>query len=81
MDIPTAKELLAGTKRHVLRDDAFGDAEVEWIRDGEIIATGYFGNNCAEVYFHRAADKFTDDDAWAFRGCGTLGAISLNNEN
>ena len=64
-----ATALLNFASREELTDRAFGDAEVYWYKDDEMIASGYFGRS-AEV--EAAGSTFRGDDAWALRYCGTL---------
>ncbi len=45
MPLDYAKTFLAASTRDVLKDHAFGDSEVFWLRDGRQIAFGYFGRS------------------------------------
>jgi hypothetical protein len=58
-----------------LRDAAFSDVEVYWLKNGVQVATGYFGRT-SEV--SGAGWSFDGDQAWALRGCGTVGVIENN---
>jgi hypothetical protein len=83
MNLEEAKTLLNGATRHELRDHAFGDMEVYWVKNGKEIACGYFGGDHAEIsVFKPAADAttFDGDDARALRECGTLGMAARNDE-
>lgn len=70
-----AKALLARSSREQLVDHAFGDAEVYWYLEGQMIASGYFGRTASvdfEASEDHAATEFTGEQAHNLRYCGTL---------
>lgn len=79
MNINTARIILDDCIREELRDHAFGDVEVYWFKDGKEIATGYFGSQNSEVALS-AKSHFRGNEARVLRECGTLGAVSRNDE-
>lgn len=84
MELEEAKKLLDGAKRHELKDHAFGDVEVYWVK-GKEIACGYFNGGPADSVsvFKPTEDAttFDGDDARALRQCGTLGEVSRNDSS
>lgn len=73
-----AIELLNQCQRDELRDHAFGDAEVYWLKGDLEIASGYFSGDAAQVYI---GDKtFAKDEARQLRNCGSKGAVERNDE-
>lgn len=81
MELETAKKRLDGAIRYELRDHAFGDMEVSWIKDMKVIATGYAGRSmdCVTIGDGPTA-SFTNDDARELMSCGTLGGVGRNDE-
>lgn len=79
MDLSDARQRLVGTTRYELRDHAFGDREVTWMRGDQNIAGGYFGGGHADVWFEGLEAKFSGDDARSLLDCGTL-SVSRNDE-
>lgn len=77
MTIDEAKAVLAACVRDDLSDHAFGDAEVYWEKDGEEVASGYFGKT-SEVGFTAGA-VFTGDEAVQLRDAGK-GRTSRRND-
>lgn len=77
MELSQAKRLLEECQREELRDHAFGDAEVYWMRHGKEVAFGYFGRDASV-----SGDgwSFGGDEAWQLRKCGKLGAVERNDE-
>jgi len=75
MTLDEAKKLLTECIREELRDHAFGDAEVYWMKDGQEEAAGYFGSK-AEVEIRGTI--FKGPDAHELRKCGTIGAVERN---
>lgn len=87
MTLDEAKAVLSTCTREELRDHAFGDCEVYWIRegapalvDGDEVASGYFGSDerivsVSDGLFH---ETFRGDDADALRSCGTRGRVERN---
>ena len=74
-----AKKFLDGCVREELRDHAFGDAEVYWMRDGEEFAFGYFGSESDVVGGSIPHPwEFKGREARELRKCGTLGAVERN---
>lgn len=43
MSLTEATQFLGECQRDMLKDDAFGDAEVFWRQGGKTVANGYFG--------------------------------------
>lgn len=89
MDIDEAKEFLNGCVRHELRDHAFGDTEVSWLKDGLIVASGYFSGTTADVWVAPSlppgvpigdSTTFHGHESHELRKCGTEGAIERNDE-
>lgn len=83
MNLEEAKTLLGGATRHELRDHAFGDTEVYWVKGGKEIACGYFGGGQDSVSIFKPAEdaaSFDGEEARALRECGTLGEIGRNDE-
>lgn len=83
MELEEAKRVLNGCTRQELRDHAFGDKEVYWLKGTQEVACGYFGGGHAEVsIFKPAKDStdFTGEDALALRECGTVGEVQRNDE-
>lgn len=81
MEFEEAKKILNGCVRSELRDHAFGDMEVTWMKDNAVIADGYFGSStvCVTIGDDPTA-SFTNDDARSLMNCGTLGTVSRNDE-
>lgn len=79
MELSQAKEVLNGCVRDELRDHAFGDVEVFWMRDGEEIASGYFGGGTRQVYL-AGGNTFNDAEALELKMCGTSGVVNRNDE-
>lgn len=83
MNLSEAKEVLAGCIRSELRDHAFGDTEVLWLKDGKQVAAGYFGRD-ADVWFSSedgpSTDSFTNVEARELRNCGVVGVVERNDE-
>lgn len=86
MNLEEAKKLLEDSTRSELRDHAFGDREVFWEKDGQTIATGYFGGGQGSVSFD-VGDEIPDDttsfdgeEARELSSLGKLGEIGRNDE-
>jgi hypothetical protein len=93
MDLSDARQRLTGTVRHELRDHAFGDREVTWVRHTNdvstgfqtiVIATGYFGGGTASVSIvdhisQQPSITFEGDDARSLLDCGEL-KVERNDE-
>ena len=59
--------------RHTLADHAFGDAEVDWMKDDQQVASGYFGRSGSVSIMETAerdATSFSDEAAAELRHCG-----------
>jgi len=73
MDLSDARQRLERTIRHELRDHAFGDREVTWVRGDMTVATGYFGDGNDSVSFDGVIGGiFHGEDARALLECGEL---------
>jgi hypothetical protein len=72
--------LLSTAKREELRDHAFGDCEVYWMKGDEEIAGGYFGasSRTVQVYFDGGQVTFEGADADRLRECGAVGKVERN---
>lgn len=79
MELSDAKTELNMCERQELRDHAFGDVEIFWMRGEEEWASGYFGGGTAEVYLPEGI-SFKGSEAHELRRCGTRGVISRNDE-
>lgn len=81
MEVNEAKSILDGCTRHELRDHAFGDMEVTWMKGETVIADGYFGSSMASVTIgDDPTASFSNDDAHALKSAGTLGEVGRNDE-
>lgn len=84
MNLSEAKEILNTCAKEELRDHAFGDAEVVWLKDGKEVAGGYFGSGSAEVWFStedgHTTDTFKFDDARELRKCSAVVVVFRNDE-
>lgn len=80
MELEAAKTLLNECVREELRDHAFGDVEVYWMKDDKEVATGYFSGGMASVGFTEEVFNFDGDDARMLRPCGSEGAVERNDE-
>ena len=78
MTLEQAKNELKDTVRHELRDHAFGDREVTWMRGENELASGYFGSSGSEVSVGGVG--FDGADARALLECGTL-SVSRNDSS
>lgn len=80
--------LLSGCTRNELVDHTFGDAEFTWVKDGKIVADGYFGSSSDSVGSHALITDTEEQKAkrWKFDGhlakmlrrLGTLGERERN---
>ncbi len=72
--------LLSECRRDELRDHAFGDAEITWLRGGEVIATGYYGASGPSVSSETDGERFDFDGDLArpLLKLGTLGMVERN---
>lgn len=74
-----AFEKLSQCERHELRDHAFGDREITWIKNDLVVAAGYFGSTCnigfvlEKEYFY-----FEGHDAVYLSSAGTVSSIERN---
>jgi len=82
MTLEEAKKVLDDCQRDELRDHAFGDAEVSWMRDGEEVASGYFGSTASVSFYKNGTCKsvagFEGEDARKLRWCGNAGVSERN---
>ncbi len=76
MTLDEAKALLATCERDELRDHAFGDCEVYWMKGETEIASGYFGGEDAEV--HIGETVFIGVAAGELRTLGMRGFVERN---
>jgi hypothetical protein len=80
LTLDQAKQALEGTTRHELRDHAFGDMEVTWVKkedNHEVeVASGYFGGTASVGFLDpdpsKSSGSFVDDDARQLLQCGEL---------
>ena len=77
MTFEEALYLLMSCKREELRDHAFGDAEVYWMKDGKEVAVGYYGTSSSVGI---DGTSFTGEEAAKFRYVGRQGKIERNDE-
>ncbi len=86
MDFESAIKLLNTCKRDELRDHAFGDREVYWMKDGKEVAFGYFGSTRGVHIYDggtdtngiRTAVSFNDDEAVRLSECGASATYARN---
>jgi hypothetical protein len=78
MDFEEASEILSTAVRSELRDHAFGDREINWVKEGQNIAGGYFGGNYADVWI--GDSKFSGEEARQLAAIGLRGVIERNDE-
>lgn len=86
MNLESAAELLNTCVRDELRDHAFGDREVSWLKDGTEVAMGYFGSSSSVSIFDGGTDSngiktafsFEDADARRLAECGELASAVRN---
>ena len=87
MNLNEAKTFLsaAGVIRYELRDHAFGDVEITWMKDKIEVASGYFGSSKGGITVHPKGPRMVHDhkdtkpsfefkgrDAAELRACGKL---------
>jgi hypothetical protein len=72
------RELLSGCVRDELRDHAFGDAEIHWIRHGEMVAEGYRGASGTSVSVLDPHSEWDGLFAVPLLGLGKLGRVERN---
>lgn len=78
MNINEAMQYLSTCTRWELRDHAFGDVEMGWEKDGQEVASGYFGGRHAGISVGEF--NFEGEDAYKLRDCGVLGLVERNDE-
>lgn len=78
IEIAHVKALLAACVRNELSDFAFGDSEVDWFKDGKLVASGYFGSSHCDVYANDGSWSFTGDLARSLRDLGRRGKTERN---
>ncbi len=86
LNLETAVELLSTCVRDELRDHAFGDREVFWLKDGQEVAFGYFGSSSSVSIFDGGTDSNGIQTAVSFGGadarqlsmCGDVGSCVRN---
>lgn len=79
MNVAQAANILSECMRDELRDHAFGDREVFWIKGQVTVATGYFGGHYS-VSFCDGSVSFSGADALFLAEYGTEGDIERNDE-
>jgi len=83
MTLEYASNLLGMCTRYELRDHAFGDREVSWLRGDVEVADGYFGGGTAEVHIHidfSGGGSFTGEDAYKLVERGSEVRMERNDE-
>jgi hypothetical protein len=77
-----ALNLLGLCERGELRDHAFGDREVFWIRNGVEVAGGYFGGGNADVWINEefGGGSFKGNEARELAARGSNVKIERNDE-
>lgn len=84
MQFADARALLESCTRNELRDHAFGDTEISWMKDGREVAGGYFSGRNADVWIRVDEDStivgFEDMEARQLRDYGIPGQIFRNDE-
>lgn len=84
MPIEVARAVLASTQRSRLVDRAFGDEEVDWCRDGTVVASGYFSTKVATVSFSETSEYaptlFRDADARQLWQLCVRSSVEYNDE-
>lgn len=80
MNLIIAMEILNKCTRNELRDHAFGDVEVTWIRDQVILGSGYFSGGNAKVDVANGDERttFEGSDARELRDCGYAVNVARN---
>lgn len=61
------KAFLATCKREAETSEAFGDSEVYWMKDGVMVATGYFSLDVSEVASYTSTSEQITEH-WTFDG-------------
>jgi hypothetical protein len=91
MPLSAAERLLALCQKNELADFTFGDSEINWTLDDEIIADGYIGkfeSSC--VSFRKEAlekiclydsAEFKSADAWKLKNFGKKGRFERNDDS
>lgn len=80
MTIEEAEEFLNACEREELRDHAFGDVEIYWMKDGDEAARGHFGSTDFSVSIYPMESSFKGAEAQRLRNCGTLKKVERNDE-
>lgn len=78
MDLNEAKEFLNDCDRVELRDHAFGDLEVSWLKDGKEVAFGYLSGVSQSVCI--VLEQFKGEDAKSLVECGKAVTVQRNDE-
>lgn len=78
MTFQEAKDLLNTCQRTELRDHAFGDREVYWYKDEEVVADGYFGGTGVSMVDIIDGGTFQGKEARELALCGTLAEVKRN---
>lgn len=83
LSLTTCMVILDDCVRHELKDYAFGDMEVTWTKDGEKVASGYFGGGHASVSIYRGAKQlahYVGEYAYTLKERGKTVETSRNDE-
>lgn len=86
MNLEEAKTLLRTAVKFEFRDHAFGDCEIEWVKDGKGIAGGYFGGGVeASVWVGEPGSDsemsfFRGKEAYELRKCFASQNVERNDE-
>jgi hypothetical protein len=72
------RDLLTGCVRSELHDHAFGDAEIHWLRDDEIVAEGYRGASGMSVSVLEPHSEWDGQLAAPLLRLGKQGLIERN---
>jgi hypothetical protein len=80
VEFDEAAKLLSTAIRSELQDHAFGDREVTWFQDDDVVlAIGYFNGTESEVTFITEPPvSFHGDEAQKLSKLGVIGKISRN---
>lgn len=80
MSLEDAEDLFNTATRYELRDHAFGDTEVIWVKSGVTVGTGYFGAE-STVLIELGSVTFKGSDAYRLRKCGRDVVVDRNDES
>lgn len=81
MTLEDAKQILKVCTRFESRDHSFGDREIYWEIEGELIAEGYFSRDSRTVFMLLPEEvSFTGSDAVELSRCAKIVNIGRNDE-